>query len=85
MAPATPGLHHVTAIAGDPDENVTFFPWTGDGRPGAFGAGRTETIAYRIPDDSVDFWGGRLTTEGIDDERIEAQLPSFDGPPIGGD
>ena len=110
MAPTTPGIHHVTAIAGDPDENaafyvgmlglrmvkrtvnhddpssyhfyfgdaegspgtnVTFFPWTGDGRPGTFGTGQTRTISYLIPEGSVDFWTDRLTSEGVDYERTE--------------
>jgi glyoxalase family protein len=56
---------------GSPGTNITFFPWTGDGRPGAFGAGQTRTIAYLIPEDSVEFWAERLTTGGIDYERTE--------------
>jgi glyoxalase family protein len=110
MAPATPGLHHITAIAGDPDANagfyvdtlglrmvkrtvnhddpstyhfyfgdgegspgtnITFFPWTADGRPGAFGAGQTRTIAYLIPEGSVEFWTERLARKGVDYERTE--------------
>lgn len=64
MAPATPGIHHATAITGDPDENVTSFPWTGDGRPGAFGAGQTRMVAYRIPEKFIGFW-----SQAADDER----------------
>ena len=85
MAPATPGIHHATAITGDPDENVTSFPWTGDGRPGAFGAGQTRTVAYRFPRDSSVSGAKRLMTKGIDYEHIEAQLPSFNRPPVDSD
>ena len=79
MAPATPGIHHATAIAGDPDENVAFFPWTGDGRPGAFGVGQTRTVAYRTPEESIDFWAERLVTKGIDYERTERNCPALTG------
>ncbi|AGB36734.1 ring-cleaving dioxygenase [Natronococcus occultus] len=104
MAPETPGLHHVTAIAGDPQRNadfyvgtlglrlvkrtvnhddpgtyhlyfgdgegtpgtnVTFFPWTDEGRPGQFGAGQTKTTAYRVPSASVDYWRDRLESRGV--------------------
>jgi glyoxalase family protein len=108
MSPETPGIHHVTAIAGDPDANadfyvgtlglrmvkrtvnhddtgtyhfyfgdgegtpgtnITFFPWTTEGRRGEFGAGQTETTAYLIPEESVDCWVDRLESEGVAVER----------------
>lgn len=104
MAPETPGLHHVTAIAGDPQRNadfyvgtlglrlvkrtvnhddpgtyhlyfgdgegtpgtnITFFPWTDEGRPGQFGAGQTKTTAYRIPPGSVNYWRDRLESRDV--------------------
>ncbi|MDS0477653.1 ring-cleaving dioxygenase [Natrinema sp. 1APR25-10V2] len=110
MSPNTPGLHHVTAIAGDPQDNadfyvgtlglrfvkktvnhddtgtyhfyfgdgegspgtnITFFPWTDQGREGQFGAGQTQTTAYAIPAESVDYWRDRLESEGIDIEETE--------------
>lgn len=110
MTPTTPGLHHVTAIAGDPQRNadfyvsvlglrfvkrtvnhddpgtyhfyfgdgegtpgtnITFFPWTKTGRKGQFGAGQAETVAYTIPESSVDYWTERLESEGVAVEQTE--------------
>ncbi len=110
MSPNTPGLHHVTAIAGDPQDNadfyvgtlglrfvkktvnhddtgtyhfyfgdgegspgtnITFFPWTDQGREGKFGAGQTQATAYAIPAGSVGYWRDRLESEGIDVEETE--------------
>lgn len=110
MTPVSPGLHHVTAIAGDPQRNadfyvsvlglrfvkrtvnhddpwtyhfyfgdgegtpgtsITFFPWTESGRDGRFGAGQTQTVAYAIPADAVDYWTERLESEGVDVERTD--------------
>ncbi|MDF9745182.1 ring-cleaving dioxygenase [Natrinema salsiterrestre] len=107
MSLHTPGLHHVTAIAGDPQANadfyvgtlglrfvkktvnhddtgtyhfyfgdgegapgtnITFFPWTDQGREGRFGAGQTQTTAYAIPPESVEYWCDRLESEGVDVE-----------------
>jgi glyoxalase family protein len=104
MAPPTAGLHHVTAIAGDPGRNadfyvgtlglrfvkrtvnhddtdtyhfyfgddrgtpgtnITFFPWTDDGRQGQFGAGQTRDTAYLISPDSVDYWIDRLAERDV--------------------
>lgn len=110
MTPATSGLHHVTAIAGDPQRNaefyvgtlglrfvkrtvnhddpntyhfyfgdavgstgtnITFFPWTDDGRRGEFGAGQTAATAYLIAPDSLEYWRERLTEYGVEVERRE--------------
>ncbi len=110
MLPETAGIHHVTAIVGDPNENaefyvdtlglrmvkrtvnhddtgtyhfyfgdgegtpgtnITFFPWTDSGRPGEFGAGQTQTTAYLIPENSVEYWADRLDSKGVDYERTE--------------
>jgi glyoxalase family protein len=104
MSPATGGLHHVTAIAGDPQANadfyvgllglrfvkrtvnhddtgtyhfyfgdcegtpgtnITFFPWTDQGRQGQFGAGQTSAVAYRIPESARDYWVDRLDGHGV--------------------
>jgi glyoxalase family protein len=106
----TPGIHHVTAIGGDPERNaafyvgvlglrlvkrtvnhddtdtyhlyygdavgtpgtnVTFFPWTDAGRQGEFGAGQTQSTAFSIPADSVDYWADRLDAHGVGYEREE--------------
>lgn len=110
MTVQTPGIHHVTAIAGDPERNaqfytetlglrfvkctvnhddtdtyhfylgdregtpgtnITFFPWTDDGRQGEFGAGQTQTTAYLIRPAAVDYWVERLGDAGVDVERSE--------------
>ena len=110
MTVTTPGLHHVTAIAGDPQTNadfyagtlglrfvkrtvnyddtgtyhfyfgdrqgtpgtnITFFPWTDQGRQGRFGAGQTAFTAYLIRPDSLDYWVERLDSAGIDVERTD--------------
>jgi glyoxalase family protein len=110
MSPNTGGIHHVTAIAGDPQRNadfyvgvlglrfvkrtvnhddpgtyhfyfgdgegtpgtnITFFPWTDEGQRGQFGEGMTEHTAYRIPEDSVDYWTDRLDDHDVSFERIE--------------
>ena len=104
----TTGIHHVTAIAGDPSRNaefyvetlglrlvkrtvnhddtrtyhlyfgdgegtpgtnITFFPWTDEGRPGTFGAGQTQYTAYAIPAGSLDYWADRLADRSVDAER----------------
>ncbi|WP_226481586.1 ring-cleaving dioxygenase [Natrinema amylolyticum] len=122
MSPNTPGLHHVTAIAGDPQENadfyvgtlglrfvkrtvnhddtgtyhfyfgdgegspgtnITFFPWTEQGRQGRFGAGQTQTTAYGIPADSVDYWRDRLESKGVEfeaEERFDETVLRFADP-----
>ena len=122
MSPTTPGIHHVTAIVGDPETNadfyvgtlglrmvkrtvnhddtgsyhfyfgdgegtpgtnITFFPWGESGRPGAFGAGQTQTTAYLIPEDSLEYWADRLDSEGVDYERTERfdeTVLGFSGP-----
>lgn len=110
MTPETAGLHHVTAIAGDPQRNadfyvgtlglrfvkqtvnhddtgtyhfyfgdregtpgtnITFVPWTDQGRQGEFGAGQTQDTAYLIPPDSVDYWLDRLADHDVAVEQTE--------------
>lgn len=122
MAPTTSGIHHVTAIAGDPQHNaefyvetlglrfvkqtvnhddngtyhfyfgdrvgtpgtnITFFPWTDEGRQGEFGAGQTAATAYAIPRESVEFWRDRLATAGIDvaeHTRFDDTVLQFEDP-----
>ncbi|WP_276259929.1 VOC family protein [Haloglomus litoreum] len=106
----TTGIHHVTAIGGDPTRNarfyvetlglrlvkrtvnhddtgtyhlyfgdgegtpgtnITFFPWTDDGRQGEFGAGQTQYTAYAVPEGSLGYWADRLAAHGVDAERVE--------------
>jgi glyoxalase family protein len=107
---ASAGIHHVTAIAGDPQRNadfyvdalglrfvkrtvnhddtgtyhfyfgdgegtpgttMTFFPWTDEGRQGAFGAGQTRDTAFVVAPDSVDYWADRLEGRDVAFERTE--------------
>jgi glyoxalase family protein len=110
MTSRTAGLHHVTAFAGDPERNatfyvdtlglrfvkrtvnhddtetyhfyfgdrvgtpgtnITFFPRTDRGRPGAFGAGQTRDTAYLVRPDSVEYWVDRLESIGVAVDRTE--------------
>ncbi|MFB1063217.1 ring-cleaving dioxygenase [Natrinema sp. H-ect4] len=122
MSPNTSGLHHVTAIAGDPQANadfyvgtlglrfvkktvnhddtgtyhfyfgdgegspgtnITFFPWTDQGHEGRFGAGQTQTTAYGIASDSVDYWRDRLESRGVEftaEERFDETVLRFSDP-----
>ena len=104
MSDSIPGIHHVTAIASSPAENVvfytdvlglrlvkrtvnfdapdtyhlyyadgvgtpgtvlTFFPWP-DASPGRTGTGQATTVAFSIPEGSVEFWTDRLDDRGLD-------------------
>ena len=120
--PETAGIHHVTAIAGDPGRNadfyvgtlglrlvkrtvnhddtdtyhlyygdrkgtpgtnITFFPWTDEGRPGEFGAGQTSATAYAIRPESVGYWRDRLADRGVaveESERFGETVLAFEDP-----
>src|SRR6267143_2449058 len=93
------GIHHVTAIAGDPQTNIdfytgslglrlvkltvnyddpgtyhlyygdgtgrpgtilTFFPWRGVPQ-GRTGAGQATTVAFSVPENSLNYWKDRLS------------------------
>jgi glyoxalase family protein len=116
------GLHHITVIAGDPQENLdfyvgvlgmrlvkqsvnqdvpgtyhlfyadaeghagsdlTFFPWP-DMAPGRPGTGLTVEVALAIPDGSLEYWAGRLTSHGVTArepvERFGERLLTFTDP-----
>jgi len=68
-----PGTYHFYFGDGEgtPGTNLTFFPWGEDGHAGEFGAGQTRTVAYLVPDDSVDYWTSRLADAGVAVERSE--------------
>ena len=108
--PPTPGIHHVTCIAGDPQQNIdfwvetlglrlvkrsinqddpgtyhffyadsegnpgtsmTFFPWESMSA-GKVGSGQVSRTAFRVPEDSLDFWEARFDEYGVDyDDRVE--------------
>lgn len=57
--------------AGTPGTNVTFFPWTDDGRAGEFGAGQTKYTAFAVPGGSLEFWADRLDEHDVDAERVD--------------
>ena len=112
MPEAIPGLHHVTAIANNPQENVafytgvlglrfvkrtvnfddpatyhlyygdeegtpgtimTFFPFE-NGRDGRVGRGQAGETAFVVPDGSLDYWTGRLESEGLDVAERETRF-----------
>jgi glyoxalase family protein len=97
------GLHHISVIAGDPQDNydfyvkklgmrmvkktvnqddptkyhlfyansegtpgssLTFFPWPG-ARKGEPGTGEATAISLAVPEDSLDYWKGRLDEQNI--------------------
>jgi len=106
----TPGIHHVTCIAGDPQENLefwvetlglrlvkrsinqddpgtyhfffadaegtpgtsmTFFPWENLSR-GKVGTGQVARTAFRVPEDSLEFWEQRFDEHDVAyDDRVE--------------
>ncbi|MFC6758174.1 MULTISPECIES: ring-cleaving dioxygenase [Haloarcula] len=110
MTVSTPGIHHVTCIAGDPQRNIdfwvetlglrlvkrsvnqddpgtyhfffadaegtpgtsmTFFPWEGM-RQGKVGSGQVARTAFRVPEDSLDYWEDRFDEYGVDyEDRVE--------------
>jgi glyoxalase family protein len=106
----TPGIHHVTCVAGDPQRNIdfwvetlglrlvkrsinqddpgtyhfffadaegtpgtsmTFFPWE-DLPSGKVGSGQVSRTAFRVPDESLDYWEDRFDEYDVDyDDRVE--------------
>jgi len=114
----TPGIHHVTCIASDPQENLdfwvqtlglrlvkrsvnqddpgtyhfffadkegtpgtsmTFFPWA-DLPQGEVGAGQVARTAFRVPEDSLDYWEGRFEEHDVEyNDRFERVI---DGPDV---
>ncbi|MFC7250855.1 ring-cleaving dioxygenase [Halomicroarcula sp. GCM10025324] len=122
MAPVTPGIHHVTAIVGDPQRNadfyvgvlglrfvkktvnhddtgtyhfyfgdgegtpgtnITFFAWGEQGQRGTFGAGQTQTTAYLVDEDSLDYWADRLAAHDVEvtrEERFDETVLGFEDP-----
>ena len=122
MPQPIPGIHHVTAIAGGPQQNLdfytgflglrlvkltvnfddpgtyhlyygnekgtpgtilTFFPWPGAPR-GRKGTGQAVTVAFAIPESSLNFWIDRLHASGIQfdgpSRRFEEQVLAFHDP-----
>jgi glyoxalase family protein len=122
MPQPIPGIHHVTAIAGDPQQNIdfytgllglrlvkltinfddpgtyhlyygnqsgapgtilTFFPWPGAPR-GRKGAGQATSVAFAIPESSLNFWIDRLKTSNITfdgpSRRFDEQVLAFHDP-----
>ena len=107
---STPGIHHVTCVAGDPQQNIdfwaetlglrlvkrsvnqddpttyhfffadacgtpgtsmTFFPWE-DLADGKIGSGQVSRTAFRVPEDSLDYWETRFNNRGVEHgERTE--------------
>lgn len=109
---AIQGLHHVTAVARDPQRNIdfyrnvlgqrfvkrtvnfdapdtyhfyfgdhvgspgsilTFFAWTNMPR-GVRGNGETNALAYKVPKDSLEFWGEHLKKNNVSTNPIETRF-----------
>ena len=69
--------------AGTPGTNITFFPWTDEGRQGEFGAGQTAATAYLVPPDSLAYWRERLADSGVtveERERFGDPVLAFEDP-----
>ncbi len=122
MPQPIPGIHHVTAIASDPQENLdfytgflglrlvkltinfddpgtyhlyygnergspgtilTFFPWPGAPR-GRKGTGQSTSVAFAIPEGSLNFWIDRLKASHIQfdgpSRRFDEQVLAFHDP-----
>jgi glyoxalase family protein len=71
------GIHHITAIATDPQRNVdfytqllglrlvvTFFPWP-RARRGSRGTGQVVATSFAIRPEAIDFWKKRLSDEHV--------------------
>jgi glyoxalase family protein len=65
-----PDTYHLyfADYVGSPGTAMTFFGWPTwpSRRPGS---GQVMTVAFAVPETSLDFWSGRLRTLGIDHER----------------
>lgn len=54
--------------AGSPGSIITFFYWPA-GRRGQIGAGQTSAITFSAPENSLDYWQGRLQRHDVAVER----------------
>ncbi|WP_248897207.1 ring-cleaving dioxygenase [Haloplanus halobius] len=50
---------------GSPGTSMTFFPYP-DAAPGQVGRGQATTVQFLVPDGAIDYWVGRLESEGVD-------------------
>ncbi len=56
---------------GTPGTSMTFFPWE-DLPQGKVGSGQVSRVAFRVPEESLDYWEERFDEHGVDyDERVE--------------
>jgi glyoxalase family protein len=116
MRPTTPGLHHVSTLAGDPQANLGFYTgvlglrfvkrtvnyddrfsyhlYYGDSEatpgtlltcfpyphsdPGRIGRPQPRSVAFAVPEGSVDYWTDRLESRGVEIEVVER----FDDPVV---
>jgi glyoxalase family protein len=75
-----PDTYHIyfADYLGSPGTAMTFFGWpTWPARRA--GSGQVMTVAFAVPESSLDFWSARLRRLGIDHERV----PRFDSDVIG--
>src|ERR687893_367712 len=68
MIPQTTGIHHVTAICGEPQRNVDFYAWA-HAPGGRIGTGQLVVTSFSIPAASLGYWTERLVERGVRFER----------------
>jgi glyoxalase family protein len=80
-----PSVYHLFYAdeQGSPGADVTFFEFPG-AAPGRAGAGMVHTIVWRVAtEEALDFWTGRLATEGVETERGDRSLRFADPEGLG--
>ncbi len=68
-----PGTYHFffADAEGNPGTSMTFFPWENLSR-GKVGSGQVSRTAFRVPEDSLDYWEGRFDEHGVEyGDRVE--------------
>jgi glyoxalase family protein len=79
-----PKTHHLYYgdAAGQPGTIITFFPWP-RARQGRPGAGMVQSVAFAVPDGTIDDWAAPLSDAGIPARRTErfgTPVLQFDDP-----
>ncbi|CAM5768795.1 diguanylate cyclase [Labrys miyagiensis] len=79
-----PTAHHLYFgdATGRPGTILTFFAWAG-ANSGKSGTGEAQTISFRVPEGSLDWWRGHLASMGIPHEesrRFEEKFIAFSDP-----
>ena len=80
-----PSVYHLFYAdeQGTPGADITFFEFPG-AAPGRAGTGMVHTIVWRVAsEEALDFWTGRLATEGIETARGDGSLRFADREGLG--